>query len=194
LHRARASGVPAISPGPLHIGAPHLGPETTRFVPLLSRPQHRRPGSTCSRHRHRTVRSVTRKSAAMAEVVTPPSNRSAAPSRSRARRFCSAGVYPPRCPYRMLWSYGTARPPSLPPIAGHYEFNLVSAKAQPFPQLVEENGPVGLAARAMVRALREVDHLLSRIPAARPATALDLAAQSACCPKREAFGAESCQG
>jgi hypothetical protein len=24
----------------------------------------------------------------------------------------------------MLWSYGTARPPSLSPVAGYYEFNL----------------------------------------------------------------------
>jgi NAD(P)-dependent dehydrogenase (short-subunit alcohol dehydrogenase family) len=30
----------------------------------------------------------------------------------------------------MLWSYGSARPASLPPVAGHYEFNLVSFPGQ----------------------------------------------------------------
>jgi hypothetical protein len=35
------------------------------------------------------------------------------------------------CAYRMLWSYDSTRPASLPANAGHYEFNLVRAVRRP---------------------------------------------------------------
>jgi hypothetical protein len=60
-----------------------------------------------------------------AGVLSPRANRPAASSRNRSRRCCSAGVYPPRCAYRMLWSYESARPASLPPAAGLYEFKEI---------------------------------------------------------------------
>jgi hypothetical protein len=83
------------------------------------------PSCQACRHR-RTVRSVTRSSAVISEVLSPRSNRSAAPSCTRSRRCCSAGAYPPRCAYRILPSYDSGRPASLHPVAGHYEFNLCS--------------------------------------------------------------------
>jgi hypothetical protein len=43
-------------------------------------------------------------------------------SRSRSRRCCSAGVYPPRCAYRMPRSYAHRQPTSRSKL---YEFNLV---------------------------------------------------------------------
>jgi len=48
-------------------------------------------------------------------------NRPAATSRNRSRRCCSAGVYRPRCPYRMPPSYTSRVTPDL------YEFILVVA-------------------------------------------------------------------
>lgn len=62
----------------------------------------------------------------------PRANRSAA--RSRCHRCCSAGVYPPRCAYRKLPSYDSARLASLPPAAEHHEFNLFNVK-----QMVESD-------------------------------------------------------
>jgi pyruvate,water dikinase len=38
---------------------------------------------------------------AISPILSPSANRSAASSRSRSRRCCSAGVYPPRCAYLM---------------------------------------------------------------------------------------------
>ena len=87
------------------------------------------PSPAC-RHR-RTVRSVTRRSAAISGVLSPRANRPAASSRNRSRRCCSAGVYPPRCAYRMLWSYDSARPASLPLAAGLYELKRVSLRLHP---------------------------------------------------------------
>ena len=49
-------------------------------------------------------------------------NRPAASSRSRSRRCCSAGVYPPRCAYRIPRSYARSQPTSRPEL---YQFNLV---------------------------------------------------------------------
>ena len=83
------------------------------------------------RCQRRTDPGVTRRSCAISLILSPRANRPAACSRSRSRRCCSAGVYPPRFPYRMLRSYDSANPASLPPAAGYYEFNLVSALPHP---------------------------------------------------------------
>src|SRR5215470_12582958 len=71
----------------------------------------------------RTDPSVTRRSCAISLIVSPRANRPAASSRSRSRRCCSAGVYPPRCAYRMPRSYASPGPASRPDL---YEFSLVS--------------------------------------------------------------------
>src|SRR6516225_9437325 len=72
----------------------------------------------------RTDPSVTRRSCAISLTASPRANRSAACSRNRSRRCCSAGVYPPRCAYRMHPSYARSQPTSPPEL---YEFSLVSA-------------------------------------------------------------------
>jgi len=80
------------------------------------------PPSRQDRRHRRTDPSVTRRSRATWLVVSPRANRSAACSRSRSRRCCSAGVYPPRCAYRMPRSYAASQPASRPDL---YEFILV---------------------------------------------------------------------
>jgi hypothetical protein len=65
---------------------------------------------------------VTRKSCAISLIVSPRVNRSAASGRNRCRRCCSADVYPPRCAYRMYWSYARNQSTSRPEF---YEFILV---------------------------------------------------------------------
>jgi len=52
-------------------------------------------------------------------VDSPASNHSAARSRTRSRRSCSARVYPPLCPYRTPRSYRTGRYPSRPKDSTH---------------------------------------------------------------------------
>ena len=79
------------------------------------------PGPLCHR---RTDPSVTRRSRAISLIASPRANRPAASSRSRSRRCCSAGVYPPRCAYRMSRSYARSQPTSRPAL---YELILVSA-------------------------------------------------------------------
>src|SRR6516164_7655435 len=54
-------------------------------------------------------------------LIRPSVHRSAASSRSRSRRCCSAGVYPPRCAYLISRSYARDRPASRPEL---YEFSL----------------------------------------------------------------------
>ena len=54
-------------------------------------------------------------------IPSPRANRPAASSRSRSRRCCSAGVYPPRCAYRIPRSYARSQPTSRPKLC---EFNL----------------------------------------------------------------------
>ena len=118
--RQRALPQLQLQPGPLprRQPLPDTGPrDRSAAVP---------PSRQARRHR-RTVRSVTRRSAATSGVLSPRANRPAASSRNRSRRCCSAGVYPPRCAYRMLWSYDSTRPASLPPAAGLYEFKEVSS-------------------------------------------------------------------
>lgn len=98
------------------------------------------PCRQAARHR-RTVRSVTLRSLAIAATPSPQANRSAACIRTRSRRCCSAGVYPPHCAYRMHPSYAHPRPLSvihtvrprsrnddhhIPRKDGLYEFSLVS--------------------------------------------------------------------
>ena len=98
-------------------------------------PRHRPPERSASAppsrqalcHR-RTDPSVTRRSRAISLIVSPRANRPAASSRSRSRRCCSAGVYPPRCAYRMSWSYARSQPTSRPAL---YELILVSAFRNP---------------------------------------------------------------
>src|SRR5512135_2272418 len=95
----------------------------------LSRSRHtgpfdrsaRAPPSRQARCHRRTDPSVTRRSCAISLIVSPRANRPAASSRSRSRRRCSAGVYPPRCAYRMHWSYARNQPTSRPEL---YEFIL----------------------------------------------------------------------
>jgi hypothetical protein len=93
-------------------------------------PRHRTPGpqrlstaippGPCHR---RTDPSVTRRSRAISLIVSPRANRPAASSRSRSRRCCPAGEYPPRCAYRMHPSYARSRPTSRPAL---YELILVN--------------------------------------------------------------------
>ena len=71
-----------------------------RDRPLATAAPRCRPRCQAARQRP-TVRSLTRRSRAMSRVDSPSSNRPAASSRNRSRRSCSAGVYPPLCPYRM---------------------------------------------------------------------------------------------
>ena len=86
------------------------------------------PPSRQARYHRRTDPSVTRRSCAISLIVPPRANRPAASSRSRSRRCCSAGVYPPRCAYRMHWSYARNQPTSRPEL---YEFILCSAPFEP---------------------------------------------------------------
>ena len=81
------------------------------------------PPSCQARCHRRTDPSATRRSRAISVIVSPRANRPAACSRSRSRRCCSAGVYPPRCAYRMHWSYARNQPTSRPEL---YEFILCS--------------------------------------------------------------------
>src|SRR6266576_730619 len=81
------------------------------------------PPSRQARCHRRTDPSVTLRSCAISVIPSPRANRSAACSRSRSRRCCSAGVYPPRCAYRMLSSYARSHPTSRPAL---YELILVS--------------------------------------------------------------------
>ena len=62
---------------------------------------------------------------AISSIPSPRVNRPAAPSSSRSRRCCSAGVYPPRCAYRMLPSYASAHLRSRPEL---YELILVNTE------------------------------------------------------------------
>ena len=81
-------------------------------------------GRGCQARRHRrTDPGVTRRSRAISPVLSPRANRSAASSRNRSRRCCSAGAYPPRCLYLMPPSFASNRPASRPDL---YEFILVS--------------------------------------------------------------------
>src|SRR6185312_2140906 len=81
------------------------------------------PPSRQARCHRRTDPSVTRRSRAISPIASPRTNRPAASIRSRSRRCCSAGVYPPRCAYRMHPSYARDRPTSRPAL---YEFTLVT--------------------------------------------------------------------
>jgi len=77
---------------------------------------------SCQALRHRgTEPSVTRRSRAISPIPSPRANRPAASSRSRSRRRCSAGVYPP-LRVRHARSYSGGQPTSRPDL---YEFNLV---------------------------------------------------------------------
>src|SRR6516225_6213508 len=80
------------------------------------------PPSRQARRHRRTDPGVTRNSSAISLTVSPRANRPAASSRSRSRRCCSAGVYPPRCAYRMPRSYASKQPASRPDL---YEFILI---------------------------------------------------------------------
>ena len=84
------------------------------------------PPSRHARCHRRTDPSVTRRSRAISPIASPRANRLAASSRSRSRRSCSAGVYPPRCAYLIPRSYARDHPASRPPAAGLYEFKRVS--------------------------------------------------------------------
>src|SRR5258708_5587597 len=75
----------------------------------------------------RTDPGVTRKSCAISLTLSPRANRPAASSRSPSRRCCSAGVYPPRCAYRIPRSYARKQPTSRPDL---YEFTLVTGAAR----------------------------------------------------------------
>jgi len=87
------------------------------------------PPSCQARCHRRTDPSVTRKSRAISLIVSPQANLAAACSRSRSRRCCSAGVYPPCCAYRMHPSYARNQPTSRPAL---YELILVSrARSSP---------------------------------------------------------------
>src|SRR6266852_1450092 len=76
-----------------------------------------------ARCHRRTDPSVTRRSCAISLILSPRANRPAACSRSCSRRSCSAGVYPPRCAYRISRSYARNQPTSRPDL---YEFILGS--------------------------------------------------------------------
>src|SRR6266567_1868837 len=80
------------------------------------------PPSSQARCHRRTDPGVTRKSCAIWLILSPRANRAAASSRNCSRRCCSAGVYPPRCAYRIPRSYAREQPTSRPDL---YEFNLV---------------------------------------------------------------------
>src|SRR5712691_6794965 len=92
------------------------------------------PPSRQARCHRRTDPGVTSRSRAISLIPSPRANRPAASSRSRSRRCCSAGVYPPRCPYRMFPSYASARPTSRPEL---YELILVSRPVDGDPLAVE---------------------------------------------------------
>jgi hypothetical protein len=96
------------------------------------------PPSRQARRHRRTDPSVTRRSRATWLAVSPRANRSAARSRSRSRRCCSAGVYPPRCAYRMPRSYARSQPTSR---ADLYEFILVSSPSM-HAMSPTQNGPI----------------------------------------------------
>ena len=81
------------------------------------------PPSCQARRHRRTDPGMTRRSCAISLIPSPRANRSAACTRSRSRRCCSAGVYPPHCAYRILRSYARNQPPSRPEL---YELSLVS--------------------------------------------------------------------
>ena len=105
---------------------PGRAPSFISGTPRPSTPRPPRPrvpwpgGRSCADHpcrprRHpQVVRDLV--------ISSPRANRSAACSRSRSRRCCPAGVYPPRCAYRMPRSYARKPPTSRP---GLYEFILV---------------------------------------------------------------------
>ena len=100
--------------------------ELLRTQPL---PRHRprdfsapAPPSRQDRRHRRTDPSVTRRSRAISPTPSPRANRP--PAFSRTRRCCSAGVYPPRCAYRISRSYAANHPTSRPDL---YEFILVSS-------------------------------------------------------------------
>ena len=94
-------------------------------APVTPAPGPQRPGppSRQARRHLRTDPSATRRSCAISPIPSPRANRPAASSRSRSRRCCSADVYPPRCAYRVTWSYSGSRPASRSEL---YEFDLVS--------------------------------------------------------------------
>lgn len=108
---------------------PQLGFQPRELLRGQPLPRHRPldfsasvPPSRRDRDHRRTDPSMTRRSRATLRVVSPRANRSAARSRSRSRRCCSAGVYPHRCTYRMPRSYAASQPASRPEL---YEFILV---------------------------------------------------------------------
>ena len=83
-------------------------------------------------------------------AVHAPRTRSLTVNKSRCLPRCAPhaescsstwhwGVYPPRCAYRMLWSYFSGRPASLPLAPRHYEFNLVLVGPTPNCQRGEED-------------------------------------------------------
>ena len=109
-----------LQPGPLLRAQP-----LPRHRPL--RPQCPGPPSCQARCHRRTDPSATRRSSAISLIVSPQANRPAASSRSRSRRCCSAGVYPPRCAYRISPSYARNQPTSPPEL---YEFNLCKNQAE----------------------------------------------------------------
>jgi hypothetical protein len=74
----------------------------------------------------------TRKSCAISLTLSPRANRPAASSRSPSRRCCSAGVYPPRCAYRIPRSYARKQPTSRPGYAAIWDL-CVSVGFQPGP-------------------------------------------------------------
>ena len=122
---------PALVPGePVRQRAfPQLGLQPGPLLRAEPLPRHRPPRPSASvppsrqaRCHRRTDPSVTRRSRAISVIPSPRANRPAASSRSRSRRCCSAGVYPPRCAYRMPRSYAHRQPTSRPEL---YEFNLV---------------------------------------------------------------------
>jgi hypothetical protein len=102
-----------LQPGPLRRApaTPALGPQ--RFGPAVP------PGPVPPAHRPFGDPQVAHD---LVDRVAAAS-RSAACGRSRSRRCCSAGVYPPRCAYRIPRSYACSQPTSRLKL---YEFKVVS--------------------------------------------------------------------
>ena len=89
------------------------------------------PGPLRLRGAHRCLATIDRGSSTIVTMSDEAPNPYASgpfrsSSRSPSRRCCSAGVYPPRCAYRMPWSYSGSQPTSRPEL---YEFILVSIEA-----------------------------------------------------------------
>ena len=114
--RQRPPGQPGFQPGPLlqaQLLPRHRSPGPQRLRPAIPPGPVPRPHRPC----------MTRRSFAISLISSPRANRPAASSRSRSRRCCCpAGVYPPRCAYRMIPSYARNQPTSRPEL---YELILV---------------------------------------------------------------------